>query len=59
MKKVLKVIEKAFALILLYFLIAIVGFLNTFNIAVFADSSDESVQSKYENTNVLNNLKGI
>ena len=58
MKKVLKVIEKAFALILLYFLIAIVGFLNTFNIAVFADSSDESVQSKYENTNVLNNLKG-
>jgi len=58
MKKVLKVIVKAFAFILLCFLIAIVGFLNTFNIAVFADSSDESVQSKYENTNVLNNLKG-
>lgn len=58
MKKVLKVIAKAFAFILLCFLIAIVGFLNTFNVAVFADSSDESVQSKYENTNVLNNLKG-
>lgn len=58
MKKVLKVIAKAFAFILLCFLIAIVGFLNTFNVAVFADGSDESVQSNYENTNVLNNLKG-
>lgn len=58
MKKVLKVIAKTFAFILLCFLIVIVGFLNTFKIAVFADSLDESVQGKYENTNVLNNLKG-
>lgn len=58
MKKVLKVIAKVLAFILLCFLIVIVGFLNTFNVAVFADSVNESVQSKYENTNVLNNLKG-
>lgn len=58
MRKVLKVIAKAVAFILLCFLIVIVGFLNTFNVAVYAATSDESVPEIYENTNVLNNLKG-
>jgi len=57
MKKVLKVIVKAFAFVLLCFFIAIVGFLNSFNVAVFADSMD-CVQANYESTNVLDNLKG-
>ncbi len=57
MKKVLKVITKAFAFILLCVLIVFVELLNTFNVAAFADSTD-GVQANYESTNVLDNLKG-
>lgn len=57
MKKALKIIAKGIAFIVLCGLLLIVWFFDTYKLSAFA-ATDDSVQTAYEQTNVLDNLKG-